>query len=494
MDKVKVFLGVLKKHHFWLLCVICIGAGMMGWMMATGSLASAFTAEEGKIKGKFGELDAILQTPNFPNGKSKELVDKLAQEQKQKVRLAWQKVYDEQAQFFKWPEYLGDDFLKYVKSQPWKADFPLRYREIYGREIRREFPKLLAIVGADAYDAPKRDGDAAPGAAPLEDKVVWSAESQERIAQKLNFAVAPQAIDIWLTQEDLWIYQTLLTIIRKVNGDRYVPAIKEINQLAIAQDAAKDFADGQRSGIIAAAHNAPKAAAGDAPVPDAAPPGDGEGPGPAPDEGRYLNAEGKPASATEPLTEFKRMPISMKLRMDQREIATLLTECANSPLPVEVRQLRINPAGGGGNAGAPQSSGAGRYGGKDDAASAGPNEHMSHDVPVELCGIIYMYNPPDPAKLGIDPAEAPMADGAPPATDAAGAAAPADGAAAPAATDAPAPDATSAAPVDAGAAPAADAGGAAAPGAAPAEGAAPPDAVPPEGAPPPAGAAPAPGG
>ena len=278
MDKVKAFLAVVKKHHFWLLSVFCIIAGLVGWMMATGNLASAYTAEEGKIKSKFTSLDGILQTENFPNARSKEAVDKLGKEQKQKVRVAWQKVYDEQAPFLKWPDYLGDDFLNYVKSKPWKSDFALRHREIYGREIRREFPKLLAIVGAEAHDAPKAvETDEKSGRTLNEDRVVWAAENQEKIASKLNFAVAPAAIDIWLTQEDLWIYQTLLTIIRNVNEGEIVPAIKVIDELVIAQNAAKEFADGQRSGIVAVPHNAPKSQGGEGGpgISEPAPPGEG---------------------------------------------------------------------------------------------------------------------------------------------------------------------------------------------------------------------------
>ena len=147
------------------------------------------------------------------------------------------------------------------------------------------------------------------------------------------------------------------------------------------------------------------------------------------------------------------MPVCMKLLMDQRKITKLLTECANSPLPVEVRQLRINPSGGGGS-GAPASSGS-SYGGKDAAGAVG-GERSTYDVPVEICGIIYMYNPPDSAKLGIETAEGAPADGA--------AAAPVE--AAPA--DAPAAD--DAAPAD-GAAPAPPVEG----GAVPADGAVPPE-------------------
>ena len=93
---------------------------------------------------------------------------------------------------------------------------------------------------------------------------------------------------------------------------------------------------------------------------------------------------------------FKRMPIYLKLRIDQRQIARLLAECANSPLPVEVTQLRIDPGKGKGSG---NSSAAQQAAASSGAATMG---NSSFDVPIEICGIIYMYNPPDASKVGTD--------------------------------------------------------------------------------------------
>src|SRR5205823_6321603 len=66
-------------------------------------------------------------------------------------------------------------------------------------------------------------------------------------------------------------------------------------------------------------------------------------------------------TATKPedmlLAVAKRMPVRMHFTMDQRKLTTLLAECGNSKLPVEVRQVRINrdtasSLGGGGAMGA----------------------------------------------------------------------------------------------------------------------------------------------
>jgi hypothetical protein len=146
------------------------------------------------------------------------------------------------------------------------------------------------------------------------------------------------------------------------------------------------------------------------------------------DDGRYVTAEGKRmSSAQAAAAQFKRMPVFMRLTVDFRELPKLLVECANSPLPVEVRQLRINPSKqGAGTVSGParpaaSSPGAGnlgvgsgmfdRMGGANRAPSrpaaqapaagavAGAEASEAY-APVELHGIIYIYNQPDLGKIG----------------------------------------------------------------------------------------------
>ena len=76
------------------------------------------------------------------------------------------------------------------------------------------------------------------------------------------------------------------------------------------------------------------------------------------------------------------MPVFLRLVMDQRELPDLLTECANSKLPVEVKQLRVN---------AGKSS---RDGAKASDKQATVKAEITYDVPVELLGVIYIYNKP----------------------------------------------------------------------------------------------------
>ncbi len=159
--------------------------------------------------------------------------------------------------------------------------------------------------------------------------------------------------------------------------------------------------------------------------------------------GRYVEPNGMPlpANAEQPFAEFKMMPVRMRLIMDQRRISRLLVECANSDMLVEVRKVTMGggtdlsrafagagtgmpgsypgsypggygesyeeydnqysdgymPSGPGysGDTSSYSGYGMGGYGG-----ARGKGQQTSYDAPVEVLGIIYIYNRPDLEKLG----------------------------------------------------------------------------------------------
>ena len=146
---------------------------------------------------------------------------------------------------------------------------------------------------------------------------------------------------------------------------------------------------------------------------------------------RYLGDDGKPLAATaKPWGElFKRLPVRLALQMDQRWIPQLIVECANATLPIEVQQVRINPAvgdGGGGVLGRGGRGGRarldmgdvmgrpgrggqlmrGRAGPLGDAAPArNAGQVMAFDrepeyVRVIIQGTVYIYQPPSAEVLG----------------------------------------------------------------------------------------------
>ena len=147
-----------------------------------------------------------------------------------------------------------------------------------------------------------------------------------------------------------------------------------------------------------------------------------------PGEGRYVDRNYQPLTATQLrssissdspedayLAVAKRMPIRMRLTMDQRRITRLLVECANSQLTVEVRQVHVTAQHFEGDPGTQgDEGGVGDFpwaGGGDDQAhrrrgdadfESGGGTPRVYDVEVEIYGIIYIYNNVNKKKLEIE--------------------------------------------------------------------------------------------
>jgi hypothetical protein len=418
MDKVKVILAYVQKYHFWLLSVVAILLGLVGWMKARGALDDEYTKNKSTVTSKFSALTGIQQNQNPPNSEWATAIAAITKQEQKEVAGTWQSLYDAQKQVLVWPEVMPSDFRAFIENSPPTAEIPQQWLAAYQTEVLgSEFPKLAQIVGAAPLDldskssgrpaasrptppstAPAAGAAAAADTPPVNYKVQW--ENQDAVYKSLAFpgGAPPTSYQVRLRQEDYWVYQALLNVIRATNAPApYVPWIKRIEGLAIGAETADDFAAGMEKGKImslATAEGAADAAAASPAIdvgsgdPTQAPP---------PDQGRYLAADGTilPVGTSQE-QQFKRLPIYMKLLMDQREITRLLTECANYPLPVEVRQLRINPGSGGGTQPA-------------QGRSAAPGE--AFDVIVEIHGIIYLFNPPDPVKLGAEAGAATPVEG-----------------------------------------------------------------------------------
>jgi hypothetical protein len=183
--------------------------------------------------------------------------------------------------------------------------------------------------------------------------------------------------------------------------------------------------------------------------------------------GRYVDAHGMPVGYNQPapFAEFKIMPFEMRLVIDQRKISDLLSNCANSPLPVEVQQVSIvstetpldnvggsdegrpgmpgmpgmqggmnrpmmnrgmmdgeggMPGGGRGMPTRPTRTPMGGEGGDGPTDLGSALELRPFDLHVEVRGVIYIFNYPDRSKVGkAEPAPEVQSDEAAEATDAA---------------------------------------------------------------------------
>lgn len=289
--------------------------------------------------------------------------------------------------------------------------------------------------------------------------VQWSGADQQVLFSSFNWQTTPSTTQVVLAQEELWMYGALCDVIKRVNnipvsidpGAVVTPAniaIPFVLEMKVGYLAAEDDPGGENSsrlfnpesssgGLFGDDYESEDYSGDDMEMMSGAmrPPHprfenagsnsmgydegdyeDGMDAGFGDDESSeeslknwiYVDVDGKPLMAEDladsSLQVFRLMPFFLKLRMDQRAIDPLLVELASAPVPIDTRQLRINPQGGGGA----MESGYGDggfgggsmdYGGMDDSGdydmsgSLGMDRPRLHDVNVELRGTLAIIQP-----------------------------------------------------------------------------------------------------
>jgi hypothetical protein len=512
MDQLKQLLSGVKKYQFWVICCSILVVSPVCWWLATGTLASQTKQRKSKLDGEFNSVSNIQ--PKHPNQGVIDAIRAQHGKLKEEVLTAWDVLYREQKEKNPLPKVLSKDFKREFESLKPKGELGRQYREEYQNFIKEHFGTLESIIDRRRPVKPKeekaegggrttpaaggvRPGGLRPGRAGIgyggmagarppampgvgrdagrEEEwigtVEWDDSDYNRLEEHFVWEEAPSTLAVLLAQEDLWVNEALLRVIKNTNegatGHATAP-VKRIEALEIGKDAAKAW-KGAEDAIFKAGQTA-----GQPGVPGGAPgslssgPGGGNISGPAAPsglpgmapglpggavvsseqmaaeqarrdliEGRYVDDKDQPLAyeaaypyAKHPYAEFKMMPIRMKLAMDQRRLPRLLVECANSNMPIEVRRIRIQKSAGealdlAGAAAPAAAPGPGPAFGK---AHVGPmpgrkqprasgavksdnQEAGQYDMPVEILGVIYIYNPPDREKLGTGAAAA----GTPPA-------------------------------------------------------------------------------
>lgn len=345
--------------------------------------------------------------------------------------------------------------------------------------------------------------------------VQWSPADQARLYATFDWQKPPSTAQVMLAQEELWVYGVLADAIARVNrtsAGAYNAAIPVVEQLAVGYPAAEDDPGAALGGrIVLPATAAAAAATGEGlappdpsqleggaggaamrpPHPRFAGAGPAMGQGPPPGEAVpgaevpadatgspddllrnwiYVDFTGKPLMAADLATSpdaqlVHLMPFVLRAVVDERKLDALLVELAAAPMPIDVRQVRVNPGAAGPAAGGRAFGGSGMVGpgmGPRGQGARGDVEGLGgpgaapgsrpNDVTVELRGTVALATLPDRQVLGLEPdvdagdgAAAPEDEAAPAAAEGDAAdASPADEPAPPVDADAPQPAAANA--------------------------------------------------
>jgi hypothetical protein len=443
MDQLKEFLGVLRRQHFWFIAPLLLVIGLVGWMMANKKLTAEFEADKAQVNAYIQQMQSVSSQQPHPNPDYHRGMEQLIAQRQENVRAAWARKWERQKQELKWPEGLPAELISLAdQMRPIEKEAASRpalssiLRRQYASFIDKELPKLAERIGAKWNPSNVgRTGELAglasfrPSTRPApggprteaEDEegpglVEWDRENQGQIAARFDWGGdAPDTFEVLYAQEDLWVLTTLVDIIQRTNGDAMIQsqaAIKRIEFIKIGKDV--DPPSKQGFQVVRPMPLTDEEATGDSTAADSSPM-----PADSPAEDETTADEETTTNATdaellvlvknryydmnyEPITDIqspslkvaKRIPVRMRVRMDQRKINDLLVQCANSPLTFEVRQLRFNPQGGPDESGRQERA---AFAQTDDKTLA---EYESLDRTVELFGIVYIFNPVDDSVLG----------------------------------------------------------------------------------------------
>lgn len=422
MDQVKEQWRKIQPHVFWIMCggilALCLGS----WYMSTSTLKAEQEANKTKIEGTFSTVGGLQsKAATHPNASTNAKMDELNRDYGNRVAAGWEQQYRRQEGILVWPASFDEDFqtavkpLKPIEKVPVNTPFGLAIRDDFRRRYRDfidyELPHLAETIGA-RWQA-RRDGSstqdgqppmAGPGGAmvgpggamgplafrpdgtPIDQVdrsiVLWApANQQELLMTHYGFTMKeddPSTLDVLYAQEDLWVLQNLMDIIKRANEGataRHEATVKSIEFIRIGRTAlgnagqvmvvgATTGSGGPSSPIL----GGPVSEGGGVPAEGGMPGGEGGMPGEStsptadpkfngldPANWRYVDQKNIPLAGfqlrdaimapTEQnalLTVAKRMPVRVRFEIDQRRMNRLLAEFGNAQLPVEIRQVRIN--------------------------------------------------------------------------------------------------------------------------------------------------------
>ncbi|MEM6472655.1 MAG: hypothetical protein AAF802_24050 [Planctomycetota bacterium] len=509
MDQVKEYFAAAVKHGFWIGSAVILLSGVAVWFLSTTELNEQTEKQISKIKQNATTISSTRnELPKQPNDLSHAKMNVLIEGRTDEVLKAWQEVFDAQTNILTWPEIMQEEFLnefQYVKDpETGKVDknklkLPFeKYEEFdssgdgesippellrrYERYIGNSLPNLAEICKAKwtaKFDRPTGGIMGGMGGDMMGDMmgmgtgrrasnvdeltgetaepvVAWSSGSQDALLKDLfpwrGRQDYPSELDVYYSQENLWILRQLLQVIAEVNGDakqRFEAKIREIKMISMGRSVKFDQGNisvpgsrasggfGGMGGMMGMGMGMGDMSGmddyGDMGGGDYADMMGGMGGGeveasPDPGDNRYVNTAFEPIDASTLRSAFgsndpgqvaiavaKRLPIMMRFQMDQRSIPKLLAACGNAALTVDVHQVRIMPKGGGSAVGGMGGMGdmmggmGDMMGGMGDMMGGGmtgsvgaKDDEFPMDMEVEIYGLIYFYNPPSEESLGLE--------------------------------------------------------------------------------------------
>ena len=464
MDVIKNQWKIVVRYQFWILSILVLVAAASVYYLTSSSLSALIAARTAKLTSTFEQVNTISSAvPTHPNVHSHAQMDKVVGMLESDIQEAWRLQFKNQIPLMVWPinafnESSTHEIFTTLRPVEKYIDFPLparlpapydritlNDRKVYKEYIGPEFKAISKKIGSEwkarlggtatsAYGGGTEnamggmDGGAYPsmGSTAITnvsaDLVRWSVTSQQTLLQQVvpwyNMP-APSILEIYYTQEDMWLLTGIMEIIKKANGDareNHEAVVREVEYIRMGRHVSRN------AGVLTPLPSAASAGAGygsasgmdsmdggkgmtsggglssgqgvDMMSGDGGGGGGGGGGGVAdasngmdPADGRYISFAAEsyfesrkgaelreairtisPSNAVDAVA--KRVAVRMRLKIDPAGLSRLIAACGSAELMLEVYQVRLNtdPApdiamGGGGGSYASGGADMSGYGG-----------------------------------------------------------------------------------------------------------------------------------
>ena len=425
MDVIKKNLLVVLKFQFWILSGLVLVAASVVFFLTNSSLNALITSRTSTLKSTYDKVNTISgSVPSHPNAFSHVEMDKALVLLEKDIKEAWRIQYQGQIPLMEWPRkaFFQESTHKLFESlQPVEKfiEFPipstlpppynkitLNDREVYKKYISPEFASVSSIIRTEwkARLGGAVASESESNVTPVPDVVRWSAESQQtmlgQIVPWFDKGTAPSILEIYYTQEDMWLLKGIMDIIRRANGDareNFQTVVREIEWIRMGRFASrnagvltkKDAAStggGMSSGMMGSKEGGMEDMMGSGgasmDVGDSGESGGSSGGfgdssvAADPADNRYISfateslfqprkgaelresIKNAPTASNAVDAVAKRVAIRMRLKVDPANLSRLITECGNAGnkgLLLEVYQVRVGtdaaPATGAGGVG-----------------------------------------------------------------------------------------------------------------------------------------------
>ena len=418
---------IVKKYLFWVCTPIGLLVVLLAGMMAIASVANALNEKKKQLDDQKSQTQTLRGgAPTHPNQGTIDSINEKREVLADNVLAAWKIMVEEQEKRNRWDglaamaiaDITGKDFLAPLEGRTLNnyLDFArdeinklldnsrinrIRRYDTQNTEGLRLPPDPIRLTESRGASGDIRGGRGSSAASAASDignllggRVVWDNPQLEFTMR--DWTRQPQSFEVWLTQEDLWVYQALLWVVAESNknvtsdpnrrvatgaaggaragagssstggsggpplnlGDENF-VVKEIVALNIGKTAALEL-EKQSSRRVSSSLGGAEGGARESSFGSSesgssfgSASSDGIGRGVTPEAlraealaGRYVDAEGKPLMVPELTGELRRMPIYLRFVVDQRRFHEVLVNCANCPMPIDVLWVSINPDAG----------------------------------------------------------------------------------------------------------------------------------------------------